>query len=301
MTNPVPPTNEEIRQGANPAPMQRIQTAGAQNIDNVLQDIQKILGERMHTHGDPGCFAEVFAGMLRPYLQGMMYAARPFLDVDSFAVLEIMKLARQSVAAQPLDNAARIDAVGYAVLNAAYMWQPPKAKSGEELFQELLAWAKDEKTMEGVDCFPDHWTMAEVRSYIEYKHAREKRDMEEKEKLEMLHRERAAQAQHDFNAEAIPEGVYYSPVHDNFYDADGGGKGPGFYKIWARRAGEFPTRHGPVMPDAGTSELEKAIERLGDLEPQEGSESPAGPQEDAAGLVDSPVPFTRPARGRRLS
>jgi hypothetical protein len=296
MTNPVPPTNEEIRQGANPAPMQRIQTAGAKNIDNVLQDVQKILGERMHTHGDPGCFAEVFAGMLRPYLQGMMYAARPFLDVDSFAVLEIMKLARQSVAAQPLDNAARIDAVGYAVLNAAYMWQPPKVKSGEELFQELLAWAKDEKALEGID-FPDHWTMAEVRSYVDYKRAREKRDMEEKEKLRILERERAAQAHYDFHAEAIPEGVYYSPVHDNFYDADGGGKGPGFYNIWAHRAGEFPTRHGPVMPDAGNGPS-----LPGDEPPaQEGSESTAGPQEDAAGLVDSPVPFTRPTRGRRLS
>lgn len=280
--NAVPPNADLPPQG--PQPMQRAQSTGVHNIGNVLEDVHKILSERMETHGDPGCFAEVFAGMLRPYLQGMMYAARPFLDVDSFAVLEIMKLARQSVAARPLDNAARLDAAGYAVLNAAYMWQPPKVKSGEELFQELLAWAKgDEKSLEGVT-FPDHWTMAEGRTYMDYKRAREKRDMEEKEKLQILEKERAATAGLKF------ENCTYEP-------GPGGDDWPVTEHM--RRQVTEPKR---PPREHETTAFPVDLDAIGRAAMgQEGSEGTIAPQEATAGPVDGAEPMARPQRPRRVS
>jgi hypothetical protein len=38
----------------------------------------------------------------------------------------------------------------------------------------------------------------------------------------------------------IPNGIYYSVEHDNFYSVDNKGMGQGFYDLWAARKGQFP-------------------------------------------------------------
>jgi hypothetical protein len=91
-----------------------------QRVDQVLADIRKtIVNDRSQTHGDPGLFANVFAGMMRPYIDGLMKTGRGFQDADAFNILAIMKLARQSVGVGSFYDHA-IDTAGYAVLKAAF-------------------------------------------------------------------------------------------------------------------------------------------------------------------------------------
>jgi hypothetical protein len=40
--------------------------------------------------------------------------------------------------------------------------------------------------------------------------------------------------------EPIPPRVYWAPLADNFYDADGKGQGTEFYRKWKPRRAEFP-------------------------------------------------------------
>jgi hypothetical protein len=40
--------------------------------------------------------------------------------------------------------------------------------------------------------------------------------------------------------EPIPPRVYWAPLSDNFYDADGRGQGNDFYRKWKPRRAEFP-------------------------------------------------------------
>jgi hypothetical protein len=57
-------------------------------------------------------------------------------------------------------------------------------------------------------------------------------------------RDEAAIAQLDslLRSNAIPEGVYYSEAHANFYrERDGCGMGEAFYEQWRSRCGEFPS------------------------------------------------------------
>jgi hypothetical protein len=61
-----------------------------QRVDQVLADIRKtIVNDRSQTHGDPGLFANVFAGMMRPYIDGLMKTGRGFQDADAFNILAL--------------------------------------------------------------------------------------------------------------------------------------------------------------------------------------------------------------------
>jgi hypothetical protein len=52
---------------------------------------------------------------------------------------------------------------------------------------------------------------------------------------------KAARKAHDAGVqEPIPPNVYWAPLADNFYSAEGGGMGNDFYRKWKPRRAEFP-------------------------------------------------------------
>jgi hypothetical protein len=110
------PTNPTL------TPAQQAQQIYYSKVDFVLQDLRKtLLEDRAKTHGDPGLFAHVFAGMLRPYIHGMLTSGRGLQDLDAYNVMCMMKIARQSVSGPVPFYDNSLDAAGYSILRAAHI------------------------------------------------------------------------------------------------------------------------------------------------------------------------------------
>jgi hypothetical protein len=268
-------------------PMQPAVSPGLANVGKVLEKIQETIGERRLSHGDPGCFAEVFAGMLRPYMQGLMYAARPFLDVDAFAVLEIIKLARRSVAPRP-SMEHPLDSAIYGVLSSAYLWSPME-KTGEYLFNEMLnSVGGDRSKLEGIT-FPDHWTMAEGRRYMEFMRNLEKQEMEyeQRMKAEMV----AEDARQRFNHQTErPNGLDHSALEAAVSDA------------LARHPAELPEQAQQGEPATGPSAVDPSDpDVIAKARREAGAATGAvEARETAEGPVDTAEPGSRPVRRPRV-
>lgn len=162
-----------------------------QNLERVCDDVYGTLNKSRDNGNDLGNIAHVFNQFLKGYMRGLELSGRPFADTDSFAVMELMALARQSarLGTVPESYSDPLDAATYAVLRACHANPPALApdvaqdqpeRSEADLYRELLDLVGgDYMRLEAIE-FPDHWTMAEAKRYRAYKR---KLEAEEREKM----------------------------------------------------------------------------------------------------------------------
>lgn len=159
-------------------------------VDKVLEDLGKTIKNGPTGHGDPVIFVEVFTGMMRHYIDGILRTGRGLQDLDGFVILSMMKMARQSVGGPVPFYDHALNAAGYQVLKAAAtlpdnavapgtappviqsVFDPPPPQAyyvddhlvGNRSGEFLLTWAKQNVPEGGK--LPADWTPAEIARFM---------------------------------------------------------------------------------------------------------------------------------------
>lgn len=151
------------------------------NINHTLRTIEGDILDRAVVEGDGGNVAHVFTALLNGYHRGLQLGSRNFNDTDGLVVMELMALAKQSLAPNQMMGQFAREAATAAVLRASFMPAPePEAPSpagpvnsvsertGPELVKELLDLHDGDATrLEGAE-YPDHWTIGDSRTVTNY-------------------------------------------------------------------------------------------------------------------------------------